>query len=153
MIHSGRHTIGHIVAAAFLLSTLALAGCGGGEEARPVTWHEDIAPLVTEKCSSCHEEEGIAPFSFESYENAKKYAGLMVEAVESGRMPPWLAEDTDECQPRLPWKDDLLTETLEIENGEVIIPNRPGWGGDLNEEVAREHVWERGRLPGYVPRA
>lgn len=52
----------------------------------------------------------------------------------------------------VPWKDDLLTEKLEIENGEVIIPDRPGWGGDLNEEVAREHVWERGRLPGYVPR-
>ncbi len=52
----------------------------------------------------------------------------------------------------VPWKDDLLTEKLEIENGEVIIPNRPGWGGDLNEEVALEHVWERGRQPGYVPR-
>jgi galactonate dehydratase len=52
----------------------------------------------------------------------------------------------------VPWKDDLLTEKLEIENGEVIIPNRPGWGGDLNEEVALEHVWERGRLPGYAPR-
>ena len=50
----------------------------------------------------------------------------------------------------VPWKDDLLTEKLEIENGEVIIPNRPGWGGDLNEEVALEHVWERGRLPGYA---
>jgi galactonate dehydratase len=52
----------------------------------------------------------------------------------------------------VPWKDDLLTEKLEIENGEVIIPNRPGWGGDLNEEVALEHVWERGRRPGYAPR-
>jgi L-alanine-DL-glutamate epimerase-like enolase superfamily enzyme len=50
----------------------------------------------------------------------------------------------------VPWKDDLLTEKLEIENGEVIIPNRPGWGGDLNEEVALEHVWERGRRPGYA---
>ncbi|MDA1257357.1 MAG: mandelate racemase/muconate lactonizing enzyme family protein [Chloroflexi bacterium] len=49
----------------------------------------------------------------------------------------------------VPWKDDLLTEKIEIENGEVIIPNRPGWGGDLNEEVARAHVWERGRRPGY----
>jgi len=52
----------------------------------------------------------------------------------------------------VPWKDDLLTEKLEIENGEVIIPNRPGWGGDLNEEVALEHVWEQGRRPGYAPR-
>ena len=52
----------------------------------------------------------------------------------------------------VPWKDDLLTEKLVIENGEVVIPNRPGWGGDLNEEVAKAHPWERGRMPGYVPR-
>jgi galactonate dehydratase len=51
----------------------------------------------------------------------------------------------------VPWKDDLLTEKLTIENGEVIIPTQPGWGADLNEEVAREHVWERGRRPGYAP--
>ena len=25
----------------------------------------------------------------------------------------------------------------------------PGWGADLNEAVARKHVWEPGRLPGY----
>ncbi len=53
----------------------------------------------------------------------------------------------------VPWKDDLLTESLEIENGDVIIPDRPGWGGDLNEEVARAHVWERGRRPGYAAAA
>ncbi len=47
------------------------------------------------------------------------------------------------------WKDDLITEKIEIDNGEVIIPQRPGWGADLNEEVAREHVWKAGRLPGY----
>jgi hypothetical protein len=66
-----------------------------------------VAPLVAEKCNTCHEEDGIAPFAFDSYENAKQYSNLMVHAVESGQMPPWLAQDTDECQPRLPWKDDL----------------------------------------------
>ena len=49
----------------------------------------------------------------------------------------------------VPWKDDLITEKIEIENGDVIIPGRPGWRADLNEEVAREHVWKAGRLPGY----
>jgi galactonate dehydratase len=49
----------------------------------------------------------------------------------------------------VPWKDDLITEKLEIVNGEVLIPDRPGWGADLNEEVAREHVWEPGRAPGF----
>ena len=49
----------------------------------------------------------------------------------------------------VPWKDDLITEEIQFENGEVLISDRPGWGADLNEEVASAHVWERGRLPGY----
>ena len=49
----------------------------------------------------------------------------------------------------VPWKDDLVSEPLVFDQGSVIIPERPGWGADLNEEVAREHVWERGQLPGY----
>ena len=50
----------------------------------------------------------------------------------------------------VPWKDDLVTHPPVIEKGEVLVPTRPGWGADLDEEVARKHVWEPGRLPGYV---
>ena len=52
----------------------------------------------------------------------------------------------------VPWKDDLITEKLEFDQGDVLIPDRPGWGADLNEEAARAHVWERGRPPGYMNR-
>jgi L-alanine-DL-glutamate epimerase-like enolase superfamily enzyme len=50
----------------------------------------------------------------------------------------------------VPWKDELVTHPIEIVNGEALIPDRPGWGTDLVEEVALEHVWERGRRPGYA---
>ncbi|MXW54918.1 MAG: mandelate racemase/muconate lactonizing enzyme family protein [Gammaproteobacteria bacterium] len=49
----------------------------------------------------------------------------------------------------VPWKDDLVTEPLDFDSGCVVIPDRPGWGADLNEEIARQHVWKPGRLPGY----
>ncbi len=39
------------------------------------------------------------------------------------------------------WKDDLITEPLEIIDGYLQIPKRPGWGADLNEAVLAEHVW------------
>ena len=37
------------------------------------------------------------------------------------------------------WKDDLVTHPPEIENGELVIPDRPGWGTEPNEEGIAEH--------------
>jgi L-alanine-DL-glutamate epimerase-like enolase superfamily enzyme len=42
----------------------------------------------------------------------------------------------------VPWKDDLVTVRPEIVDGYYTIPTGPGWGTNLNEEVAREHAWE-----------
>ena len=72
-----------------------------------VTWTLDIAPLVADHCLGCHQKGGIAPFSMQEYASAKGFAFAMAEAVEHGRMPPFLANETPECQPRLPWARDL----------------------------------------------
>ena len=48
----------------------------------------------------------------------------------------------------VPWKDELATNVPEINDGHMAIPSGPGWGTDLNEEVARAHPW-RGKGPGY----
>ena len=47
----------------------------------------------------------------------------------------------------VPWKDDLTGGPLEITNGELALPTAPGWGVDLDEDVARAHAWERGTRP------
>jgi L-alanine-DL-glutamate epimerase-like enolase superfamily enzyme len=39
----------------------------------------------------------------------------------------------------VPWKDDLVTHPPVIQNGELIVPTRPGWGADINEEAIRAH--------------
>ena len=41
----------------------------------------------------------------------------------------------------VPWKDDLATVKPEIVDGCYTVPTGPGWGTDLNEEVACEHPW------------
>ncbi|MDD9974491.1 MAG: mandelate racemase/muconate lactonizing enzyme family protein [Candidatus Poribacteria bacterium] len=41
----------------------------------------------------------------------------------------------------VPWKDDLTTHVPDITNGYMKIPTRPGWGTELNEEVAKAHPW------------
>jgi hypothetical protein len=54
-----------------------------------ISYANEIAPLIEEKCVACHQEGGIAPFGFESYEKVKQFSGMIREAVRTDRMPPW----------------------------------------------------------------
>ncbi len=48
----------------------------------------------------------------------------------------------------VPWKDDLTTAVPDIVDGYMTVPARPGWGADINEDVARAHPWDAARV-GY----
>ncbi len=84
--------------------------------ARETTWHQHIAPIVIGKCSGCHRDGGIAPFSLNSYDTAAPWAALALGAIEAGQMPPWGQAETDECQPLHGYKHDprLTDEQLEL---------------------------------------
>ncbi|MHB9091529.1 MAG: mandelate racemase/muconate lactonizing enzyme family protein [Chloroflexota bacterium] len=43
----------------------------------------------------------------------------------------------------VPWKNDLVTEPVEIVGGHLRIPNRAGWGADLNEQEIARHPWPK----------
>ena len=50
----------------------------------------------------------------------------------------------------VPWKRDLVTIPPTIQDGCILLPNGPGWGADVNEQVLREHPWEGpARRAGY----
>jgi L-alanine-DL-glutamate epimerase-like enolase superfamily enzyme len=39
----------------------------------------------------------------------------------------------------VPWKDEVVTPVPVIEAGHLILPNRPGWGVEVNEKAVRAH--------------
>lgn len=82
--------------------------------AASITWHGAIAPLVISKCSGCHQEGGIAPFSLATYDEASTLAPLLRSTIDLRMMPPWGAEETEECQPRFGFKEDLRLSDDEI---------------------------------------
>ena len=59
---------------------------------RPVTFNEDIAPLIREKCGPCHRPEGAAPFSLLTYADVRQRATQIATVTRSRFMPPWKAE-------------------------------------------------------------
>jgi hypothetical protein len=72
-----------------------------------------VAPVITEKCTACHTKSGIAPFALDTYADASQAASIVAAVVMSGQMPPYLAQETDACQPRQPWKNDIRLSQAE----------------------------------------
>src|SRR5690349_10249831 len=58
----------------------------------PVTFHQQIAPIVYKNCSSCHRPGESAPFPLLSYSDVKKHAAQIAAVVKRRYMPPWLPE-------------------------------------------------------------
>lgn len=59
----------------------------------PPTYGKDIAPILFDNCVNCHRPGEVAPFSFLTYEDAKKRARLIAEVTEKRLMPPWHADE------------------------------------------------------------
>jgi hypothetical protein len=71
-----------------------------------------VEPILQNHCQKCHVEGGLAPFALMTYDEAKQMSPALVVETGARRMPPWGAQDSDECKPRLPWNhDERLTQT------------------------------------------
>src|SRR5262245_10596862 len=59
-----------------------------------VTFTKDVAPILQEKCESCHRADSIAPMSLVTYEEARPWAKAIRERVMTRQMPPWHIDKT-----------------------------------------------------------
>src|SRR5262249_23034414 len=57
-----------------------------------VTYHKDIAPILTEHCAPCHRPGQSGPFSLLTYADAQKRAALIADVTRRRYMPPWLPQ-------------------------------------------------------------
>jgi thiol-disulfide isomerase/thioredoxin len=67
----------------------SLAAAAGTE--RAVTY-ADIAPILHNRCASCHRQGQVAPFSLLTYEQARRWSSSIDEVIADRRMPPWHAD-------------------------------------------------------------
>jgi mono/diheme cytochrome c family protein len=59
-----------------------------------VTYTKDVAPILQEKCQTCHRSGGIAPMSLLTYQQAKAYSKAIRQRVVARTMPPWFLDKT-----------------------------------------------------------
>lgn len=84
-----------------LVSTVAACSDDKKEMVAPppaaLTYWQDVAPVMHERCVSCHQAGGIGPFRMDDYQEAKTHAALIAGAVKTRTMPPWLAQGDGAC--------------------------------------------------------
>jgi galactonate dehydratase len=80
-------------------------------------------------------EINIAPHNYYSHLSTLMSAHLCA-AVPNVRI---MEVDIDD----VPWKDELVTEPLDLKDGYLTMPSRPGWGADLNEREIAKHPWTK----------
>ena len=63
-----------------------------GSALEQVSYTRHVAPLLEANCVECHRRGGIAPFSLEEFETAKRWHRMIAYMTGEGLMPPWRAE-------------------------------------------------------------
>ncbi len=53
-----------------------------------LSYENEIAPIITENCASCHRDGGIAPFAMDSHLTLQGWSPMIKEVVMTKRMPP-----------------------------------------------------------------
>jgi hypothetical protein len=80
-----------------LLCVVVLADAWGQDEMRrsisqvpstAPTYYRDVLPILRRHCVVCHRTAGLAPMSFETYEQARRYAYLIRNVTQDKAMPP-----------------------------------------------------------------
>src|SRR5688572_441073 len=56
------------------------------------TFARDVAPIVFNKCASCHRPGEVAPMPLLSYRDVRPWATAIRQKVSSRQMPPWDAD-------------------------------------------------------------
>ncbi|MBA2425286.1 MAG: mandelate racemase/muconate lactonizing enzyme family protein [Actinobacteria bacterium] len=78
-------------------------------------------------------EVNCAPHNYYSH-LATFIAAQWCAAIPNARI---LELDVDD----VPWRDELVTAVPEISGGELHVPQGPGWGLEVREDVLRAHPW------------
>lgn len=87
--------------------------------ANSLSYANDIAPILKERCVSCHVEGGIAPFAMNNHQMVQGWSPMIREVLYTKRMPPGQIDDayvhdfrdvshitTEETQKLVQWIED-----------------------------------------------
>jgi galactonate dehydratase len=95
-----------------------------------VAWNGILESLKIAAMADAY-EVNVAPHNFNGH------LGSLISAHMCAVAPNFKVMEIDIDD--VSWKDDIVSHPPVIENGDLVLPTRPGWGADVNEEFVRAH--------------
>lgn len=94
-----------------IVAAFLLVSCNNKGRQVPITFTEQVAPVLYNNCTSCHRPGGSAHFSLVTYADARKYAAANAYVAKNRIMPPWPADPhyTQFAMQRVMSDDDIET--------------------------------------------
>jgi len=129
------------------LAWMGLAGWVAADPGDP-TYYGQIGRLLQAKCTLCHIEGGLAPFSMETYEEtvAESRLALIRFNVANRLMPPWNAALEQGFEPGQGFKPDrsLTQEQIDVLLGWVDAGGPAGDPEDAPPPIEHPDGWRFG---------
>ena len=92
--------IAHLKGEEIAVKAVASPGClialPGKDRAqhKQISYAREVAPILQNKCVTCHQTGGIAPFDMTDYKEVAGWSPMMREVVRTRRMPPGMQTPT-----------------------------------------------------------
>lgn len=90
---------------------------------------------LTEAMKMIHQAEAfdvnVAPHNYHGHLSTLM-AAHMAAATPNFQIMEFVVDEA-------PWTGSFLTQPLRFENGELLLPDGPGWGSDIDEDAVRAH--------------
>ena len=112
------------------------------------TFTKDVAPIIFEKCATCHRAGEIAPMALLSYEDARPWAKAIKAKVVSREMPPWGADH----ESTLKMRNDRSLSEQQIQTIAAWVDAGAPRGNPADMPAAPKFAegWTYGREPDYI---
>src|SRR6478672_9028251 len=81
-----------VLALAVPLLALPFGASATLPQANVPTYSKDVAPIVQRNCQVCHRPGEAGPFSLLTYDDVRRRASKIRDAVAEREMPPWFAD-------------------------------------------------------------
>ena len=106
----------------------------------------DVLMVDVQWCGGVSQAKKIAAIAEARYlpvtlHNCNSPLASIINAHIAVSMPNFL--NMEFMDPDVPWRDEIITEPLQVLDGHLIISDKPGWGIDIDENALSRYPYDR----------